>query len=167
MSVDVNVPDAAGLTIAQRAQAIIASLQQWATNHNNDAVKAFNDALKNAADNSFVPAPMLWTVDGALVLALMSGEDAVIDDWNKVFVQTPYLPPPPPSPVAQIVVISSVPGVLPGGFEAQSGDSPSVPDGKIVVQDGVAYVKFKVPGATTPFSPYPDKSIHEWKPLSL
>ena len=169
MSVDVNVPDAAGLTIAQRAQAIIdKDLQPWADLMNVASKKAFQnavDAYNQAGPNAGVPWPkgyMVWGVNKPLVLAVEAGE-AAMD--ATLFTQTIVMVPAP-KPTVPALVINTDPSVTgkPGLFEAQ-GDNPSIAVGTEHAQDGHDYIK------AGPFgyefaSPYPDKGVYLWNQIS-
>ena len=165
MSIDVNVPDAAGLTIAQRAQMIIDNvLKPWAANQTASNKLSFDNAVATAKATGNPPPTsyVVWGVNAPLVLAIEAGEakaDATLFTQTSVTV-------PAPKPVVPALVINTDPSVTgkPGLFEAQ-GDNPSIAVGTEHAQDGHDYIK------AGPFgyefaSPYPDKGVYLWTQIS-
>lgn len=134
----------------------VAALKAWALLHNDDALSAYNNAVNAGA----TPAnPQMWVVDAQLVYSVFTGTDPNYSDLGKVFQLVQYVPPPPPPPVIPAVQIQlSLPGPIPGTYEA-SGDGPEIPVGATTTESGHSYKKIQV--GTEPMGP-----IFAWQQIS-
>lgn len=82
--------------------AIVNCYEPWAAAQTHTNLLDFNNAVA-ASKAGGPPAPSsykVWSVNVAMVTALMSGTDLNPDDWAKVFDVTDYVPPvAPPAPL--------------------------------------------------------------------
>jgi hypothetical protein len=99
----------AATPMAQLIQnAITNCYEPWAAAENQTNLLDFNNAVAAAKKNGTAPPTsyQVWTVNVALVSALMMGTDTTPGDWMKVFTISTFTPPPP----------TPVPPAIPTGF---------------------------------------------------